>query len=435
MSQSGATGATPTEGRLRLYTPHPGQQVLHASAERFRVATCGRRWGKTYAAVNEISRAAWRQPRAFTMWVAPTYQQTKIGFRLLVQHFRKAFLESPSLSELRVTWRNGAVTQFRSADNYDAIRGEGIHFLVVDEAAMMPRAAWEEALRPTLSDTQGRALVLSTPKGRNWFWELWCRGQDAERYPGWASWQFPTSQSPYVATDELREAEQSLPHDVWRQEYEAEFLEDSAGVFRHWRQCEHGELLDMPDNRSTIRPYCIGWDVARHADASVIMVMDAESGHVVAFERYLQVDYERQLSRVAELSKRYNGAPVLMDATHGSIGDPLLSQAQRMDIPATGFEFTNQTKQQLIEFLALQMERKQIGFPVIPALRTELEVFQYELTRSGTVRYSAPEGHHDDCVCALALAVWACRNSAAVVGTSEQPRRPPVRMPRMEVGL
>ncbi|SIS88535.1 terminase large subunit domain-containing protein [Alicyclobacillus vulcanalis] len=399
------------ELRLRLYTPHDGQKVLHRSQARFRVATCGRRWGKTYACANEIAKWAWEHPNAMTWWVAPTYRQTMTAFRILTRNFRPA-IESVSLTHLRLTWKSGSVTEFRSTENYDALRGEGLDFLVIDEAAMVPKEAWEAALRPTLSDKNGRAIIVSTPKGRNWFYHVWARGQDPE-FPEWASFRFPTSANPYIPPDEIEEARMTLPADVFRQEYEAEFLEDSAGVFRGICDCIAGEL----DEPKPGRRYVVGWDVAKHQDFSVLVTMDVERGHVVAFDRFNQVDYALQLERVRTMCKKYNNARLLMDAT--GVGDPLLEQVKRMGIQAEGYSLTNTAKQQLIEHLAVKIERREITFPDIPVLVHELQTYQYEVTRAGNIRYSAPEGFHDDCVIALALAAWCLRAESGYSGLWE----------------
>ncbi len=401
---------------VELYTPHAGQRPVHDSRARFRVATCGRRFGKTMLAVNEIAKHALEHPGTETAWIAPTYQQTKIAFRWLCREFRDAFSQPPNLTEMRCVWRNGAVTGFYSADNYDALRGHGFHFVVGDEFATWPREAWEAVIRPTLSDTNGRALLVGTPRGRNLFWELWCLGQDREVNPDWESWQLPSTTNPHfhAACDhdrgrcEIDAVRSTLPSEVFRQEYEAAFLEDGAGVFRNIAACEHGEFEPWAYRSQ----YVIGWDPAKHADASVITVLDAERKHIVAWERILQRDYTIQIARIAALSKQYGQALVLMDST--GVGDPLLEQLLAHDVPAEGYTFTSNTKQQLVEHLAVVIERGEVSWPKsLTVLRNELEMFQYELTRAGNVRYSAPEGRHDDAVMSLGLAVWAARHFAA----------------------
>ena len=386
--------------KIKLYTPHDGQKELHNSKARFRVATCGRRWGKTFACVNEIVKHAWENPGTVNWWVAPVYTQTMIAYRLLTREFKRAIAEK-SKTERRAELLNKSVIEFKSSDNFDALRGEGVSFMVLDEAAMIDREAWEAALRPTLSDTGGNAVFVSTPKGRNWFFELYSRGQD-KGYPEYESFNFPTESNPYIPPGEIDEARRTLPADVFRQEYEAEFLEDSAGVFRGIKHCIKGEL-EPPHGKGW---YVLGWDPAKHQDFSVMFVIDTQRKHVVAYDRFNQVDYTIQLSRLETLAKRYN-AKVLMDST--GVGDPLLEQVKQKGIKVEGFQFTNTSKQQLVEHLAVLIERQEITFPKIPELISELQLFQYEITRAGNVRYNAPEGYHDDCVMALGLAVWGSK--------------------------
>lgn len=395
---------------VTLYTAHAAQQPIHASPARFRIVTSGRRFGKTMLAVNEVAFHCLSKRKLHTAWIAPSYQQTKIAFRWIQREFVEVLKRGGvSVSELRMEWRNGSVTQFRTAENADAIRGEAFDFVVGDEFASWPREAWEAAVRPTLADTQGGALLVGTPKGRGLFYELWLRGQDPHAWPEYASWQCPTSSNPFIPPEEIAEARRSLPHDVFAQEYLAAWLDDAAGVFRHVDACETGTLEDPVPHAE----YLIGWDPAKHADASVVTVLEVQRRHVVAWERWLEVDYTVQMERVAALAHRYHNAAVLMDST--GVGDPLLESLQSKGVDVEGFNFSNKTKQQLVEHLAVQIEQRTITFPPLPVLRGELAAFQYEITRAGNVHYSAPVGMHDDAVMSLALAVWAARTAGGVV--------------------
>ena len=378
------------------YRPHPAQNKFHSSEARFKVCCTGRRWGKTLAATMEILKDALANPGCLNWWVAPVYGQTMVAYRMLSNGRKVIANDLRSLKRIELI--QGSAIEFKSADNFDSLRGSGIHLLVIDEAALIDREAWEEALRPTLTDTKGKAIFVSTPKGRNYFFELFCRGQDPQ-YPEWESFTFPTSSNPYISPDEIEEAKRTLPDTVFRQEYLAEFLEDSAGVFRNIKACIQGEF-EEPKHKHT---YVLGWDVAKHEDFSVMMVVDTSSRHVVAYDRFNQVDYTLQVSRLESLAKKYD-ATVLMDST--GVGDPILEQVLKAGIKAEGFQFTNTSKQQLIEYLSVQLEQQKITFPDIPELIHELELFQYEITRAGNVRYSAPQGYHDDCVISLALACW-----------------------------
>jgi len=200
----------------------------------------------------------------------------------------------------------------------------------------------------------------------------------------------------------VEEARHTLPMDVFRQEYEAEFLEDSAGVFRGIMNCVKGDF----EQPKTGASYILGWDIAKHTDFSVMIVMDTHRRHVVAYDRFNQIDYSLQLQRLKALADKYK-ARVIMDST--GVGDPVLEQVKKMGLFVDGYNFTSTTKQQLIENLAVAIENGEVSFPHIPELIHELQLYQYEITRAGNVRYSAPQGYHDDTVIALGLALLGCK--------------------------
>ena len=387
--------------KIRLYSPHSGQIPLHKSKARFRIVSCGRRWGKTFACINEIVKFAWENPGVMTWWVAPVYRQSRIPFRIISKKFEGA-IQAATKSPMEIQWLNGSITQFLSADQPDNLRGEGVHFLVVDEAAMIPEETWYEVLRPTLSDKQGKAIIVSTPKGQNWFYHVWARGEDPA-FPEYASFRFPTSSNPFIPASEIEEVKSTLPSDVFRQEYLAEFLEDSAGVFRGIKDCIQGELEEPKPGGE----YIVAWDIAKNQDFSVLLCMERQRKHVVAFDRFNQIEYQHQLNRLENMARKYR-ASIIMDST--GVGDPLFEEVRRRGMVVQGFKFTGESKQQLIENLQVMIEQQKISFPDIPVLINELQSFQYEMTRAGNIRYSAPEGYHDDCVIALALAAWACRH-------------------------
>lgn len=412
--------------RLRLYEPHAGQRVLHDSAAQFRICNTGRQWGKTWACVNEIAKFAWEHPRTRSSWVAPTYKQAiELAWNELIAQFHATdrhgkfvgAFKDISISERVLTWENDSQTYIRSADNPDTMRGSKNHFLVVDEAAMMKRDVWELVLNPTIATTNGRVIFISTPKGRNWFYQLWMRGQDPTQ-PDYASFVFPSSQNPYCAPSVIENARLSNTEDAFKQEWLAEFLEDGAGVFRNIERNFAGQLEGPRRGHS----YCLGWDVGKHQDPSVVSVLDIRTGQVVAFDRFLGVDYTIQAERVKWYAERYS-ARIVMDATHGSVGDPMFDHLSQMGLTVDPFTFTNKTKQALVEHLVLRLEQRDVKFPdpatcpedSIKSLANELRIFERELLPGGTVRYNAPDGFHDDCVIALALSAWGAFHGGGLV--------------------
>lgn len=387
------------EVKVQLYTPHSGQLPVHKSKARFRVMPCGRRFGKTLLGCNELAKFACEHNNKLLAWVAPTYRQTKIAYRLLKTALTP-IVQHTSDSELIIELVNGSRMMFCSSDNYDALRGFGIHFLVLDECADINEKAWTEVLRPTLSDTRGKALFLGTPKGRNFFYTLFQRGLDAA-YPDWESFTAPTSANPYIPREEIEAAKNELPEMVYQQEYLAVFLAESAGVFTGIDACVEGEYVKPQAGCD----YVIGWDVAKYHDYSVLTVINTSTMHVDYWERSNQVDYTVQLGGVVDLAEEYNHAYVLQDVT--GVGDPLLEQLQRRGLRADGYLFTNASKKILIETLSVGIQHRSVTFPEIAVLINELRQMEYTMTPSRLISYNAPQGAHDDTVISLALAYYA----------------------------
>ena len=204
----------PSKSKIKLYGPHKGQWRIHKSRSRFRVVACGRRFGKTLMACNEILKFALDHPNANCAWVAPWFKQAKIVYRLIRRALAKSgtrVVVRKSDSELRFEFANGSVIQFFSAENYDSLRGDGYHFIVIDEAAdaLKDPKMWTDAIRPALSDTGGIALIIGTPKGRNLFFQLFNRGDDPE-YPDWESFHAVTADNPYIPKAEIETAKKEI---------------------------------------------------------------------------------------------------------------------------------------------------------------------------------------------------------------------------------
>lgn len=209
---------------------------------RFRVLVAGRRFGKTYLALVELCRAAWGPGRK-VWYVAPTYREAKrIAWTSLKQMTRSYWATRPNETDLRIELVSGGSIALRGADRYDSLRGEGLDFLVLDEYASMERAAWTEVLRPSLSDRQGKALFIGTPRGHNHFHELF---ETAQQQPDWGTFRFTTEQGGNVTAGELKSAARSLDPRTYEQEYQASFENRSAGrVYYAFDRAEHVRAVE-----------------------------------------------------------------------------------------------------------------------------------------------------------------------------------------------
>jgi phage terminase large subunit-like protein len=374
--------------------PHPGQLAVHNDPSRFKVLSAGRRWGKTRLGVNECVDFASKGKRAW--WVSPSYKTSEVGWRPLRQLARKIPGAEIRLADRQVNFPGGGFVAVRSADNPDSLRGEGLDFVVMDECAFMQKEAWTEAMRPALSDRQGKALFISTPKGQNWFWEVYQNGLRNE--PGWASFTYPTVNNPYIEPSEVDAARRDLPEIIYRQEYLAEFINSDGGVFR--RVQEAATLWETePDNKRT---YIAGVDVASSVDFTVVSIIDTESKDMVYMDRFNRVDYPVLIDRLAAIHDRWHLTNMTIEAN--SIGRPVLDHMVERGLAVTPFTTTSATKQTIIQGLQSAFEHGNIRILNDPVLVGELLSFESKRAPSGSFQYSAPDGMHDDCVMSLAIA-------------------------------
>jgi len=381
---------------LRMKRPHHKQRQIIREAARFNVADCGRRFGKSLLGENVTIRPALNgEP---TGWFSPTYKMLAEVWREVKQIVRPVIAKS-SEEEKRLELVGGGVIDMWSLDRPDVARGRKYKNIVVDEAAMIPdlMSIWDHVLRPTLADLRGTAWFFSTPKGRNGFWQLYQRGQD-EQESDWRSWAFPTGDNPFIPSSEIEAMRRSMPERIFQQEILAAFLDDAGGVFR--KVIEAATLTPKEPQKG--RDYIFGIDWAKYTDYSVIVVMDAGTRQMVAMDRFNQIDYSVQVSRVKALAERYQ--PQVIIAETNSIGDPIIEQMRLEGLPVRGFTTTSASKQAIIDGLALAFERHEISILNDQVLINELQAYESSRLPGGGFRYSAPEGMHDDTVMALALA-------------------------------
>lgn len=387
-------------------TVHQGQSDILESQNRFRIVACGRRWGKTVTCAKEVRDGLLLNSTGWlAWWVAPTYQQAEIGLRTLLDETPDELIEDVNRSKLRVTAVTGAVVEFKSADKPDNLRGEGVDLLVADEAAEIDQYAYENALRPTLTDSEdSRMIAISTPKGRGWFYEFYQRGR-SEDWPQYEAFQGPTSENPFINQEDVADAERELPERVYRQEYLAEFVDETGGVFENLDDLLFTESYSIPvspDTEWVEGPYSTGVDLARREDYRVITTLD-KHGRVVYFDRAQGETWPQIQQEVEHVAREYPGV-VAVDASRDN---KLVADLEASGVPIEPVKFSAQRKRDLIENLIAAIESEELSGPDIQELRTELEVFEYDVTRGGNLQYDAPEGFHDDTVDSLALAVEA----------------------------
>lgn len=215
---------------MQIRLPRLGrlQDEIRRQMLRFSVLACGRRWGKTQLCGHIAIATALLG--GIVWWVAPTTEVARRGWEKIEPLARQIPGHRIAYAAREIHLPSGGYIAFRSADGR-SLRGPGVDLLIVDEAAFIARSVWDAELRPTLSDRQGRAVLISTPAGRNWFYDFFLRGQ-SDDWPSWSSFRLPSWTSPFIAKGEIEEARRDTPDWYFRQEYGAEFVTFKGKVYK-----------------------------------------------------------------------------------------------------------------------------------------------------------------------------------------------------------
>jgi phage FluMu gp28-like protein len=333
-------------------------------------------------------------------WVAPIYPQAKIAFRRLKQALPLEVYTSNE-SENTVTLANGAVIWFKSAENPDSLYGEDVWACVIDEASRVKEDSWH-AVRSTLTATQGQVRIIGNVKGRkNWAYTMARKAESGEPNMSYHKiTAYDAIQAGVIKPDEVEDAKRQLPESVFKELYLAEPSDDEGNPFgiKAIREC----IKIVSAHPSLV----YGIDLAKSVDFTVIIGLD-NNRQIARFERF-QSPWQETMNRIRNVIV---GQRAIVDST--GVGDPIVEQLKRSGLHIEGYKFTQTSKQQLMEGLAYAIQQHLISYPE-GIITQELEAFEYEYTRIG-VRYSAPEGLHDDCVCALALANNGFRKAPAEI--------------------
>lgn len=394
--------ARPQQIEIVLPELHSEQQRIVDEARRFNVLACGRRFGKTMLGIDLlIDKALDGLPVG---WFSPTYRMLGEVWKA-VHDITRPLHVRVSMQEHRIELLTGGVIDCWSLDAADSVRGRKYQRVVIDEAAMVPNLsdAWQAAIRPTLTDYQGDAYLLSTPKGINFFHECYQRGLDPLQ-PDWQSWHSPTTANPYINPVEVEAARQELPEQVFRQEYLAEFLQNEGAVFRNIDACLSEDNTEAKYQRHYRCQIFAGVDWGQQNDFTVISIVCATCKQEIDFDRFNRIEWAFQRARLKAIMDRWQVAAVMVETN--SIGQPNLEALQREGLPVRGFETTAASKPPLIQSLALAFERAEYRW--LPDSVARMELLSYEAKRNpttGRMTYSAPSGGHDDTVMARAIAL------------------------------
>lgn len=398
-----------------LPTLYDKQREIKAHPATRKVICAGRRFGKTILAAEvsvgylldgkRVLLSSTSQDQADTFWEYITY-----WLGPLIE--AKSLYKNESKRIIRHHQTGGQI-RVKTGRDPDALRGGWADLLVLDECAYLQPDAWSKVGAPMLADTGGSAWFISTPKRRNWFFELFTKadsGDDAR----WHAWHATTLANPHLTEEAIDALAADMNEEDYQQEILAQFLEGQGAVFRY---------VDARCTAQKREPYAgsfvAGVDWAREHDYTVMVIMDRETRTVVDYDRFNQVDFTIQRPRIQHLYERWKPETILAESN--SIGMPNIEILQQQGLPVRAFETTPSSKPPLIESLVLAFDRGEITHLDDPVIKGEFMAYERKVSPSGRSQYSAPEGLHDDTVIATALANWGCLNSFAGAAAFDLP--------------
>ena len=396
------------------FSPHNKQKeiingVLHDKAKHH-IVSVGRQFGKSLMGINLLLYWAINKKPCKILWVSPVYSQTNKVQKEIDNAIRHTdIISSCNYSESYIKLRTGSEIYFRSAERYDNIRGFTFDYAILDESAFMRSETWFEAVRPTLAVRGKKVLFLSTPKGRNWFYDIFELGRSSDN-ENYKSYQGTSMDTPFISEEEIDDAKKTLPPSIYKQEYMAEFIDDGGEVFS---DINRNTFDKYPVPSGTM--YC-GIDIGRINDFTVATIMDS-SGNVIDVYRNNKLQWAELVDDLLAFIRKYN-AVTLIEVN--STGDVVFEQLNAKYNNIEPFVTTNKTKQEVIEGLVLDFNNQAIKIPskqLFEPLVNELGYFTFEYNpKTRSIKYGHPSGLHDDTVISLALANY-CRKTQSTKGS------------------
>ena len=368
------------------------------SKSKFHVACVGRQFGKSLMAMNLVLYWGINKGPAKILWVSPVYSQTdKVQKELMAAIGESGLVKSCNYSSNEITLKNGTQILFRSAERYDNIRGLTCDYGVIDEAAFCKDEAWQEAIRPVFMVRGKKVLFISTPKGKNFFYDLYQLGV-SEDYPQYCNYTGTSYDTPYIDPIDIMDAKKTLPENVFKQEYLAAFIDSGGEVFSN---LDKNTFAQYPRPQGKI--FC-GIDLGKQEDYTVATFVDSR-GQIVDIYRSNAQEWTTMVNEILIRIRKHN-ATVMIEVN--SIGDVIFEMVKKQWQDTHPFVTTSKSKQEIIEGLILDMNDVAITIPDVGLfswLYNELSMFTYSYNpKTRSIKYGHPSGQHDDTVISLAIA-------------------------------
>jgi hypothetical protein len=399
------------------FEPHAGQQEVLKCDNKEVMICAGRGWGKSaicgYIIVEfllkRISEIQAGKTDHCKIWVvAGSYELTGKVFEYVVKflmaydkQFSKYISGGQGGRPYQLKISESVWIQCKSSSEANSLLGERVDLEIVDEAELVPDNVYFQNIKPSISSLGGRVYYIGTPRGRGWFKNKFFELKELK-----AAFNFKSTDGKHYSPEAIEEFRKTTPDMIFRQEYLAEFIDDAGTVFRNLSTI----LEECASDSIPGRHYVMGVDLAQSEDWTAISIFDAVTKKEVHIDRFQKRDYPLQKQQIIAKARRYNNARIIMDAT--GVGRPIYEDLRLSGLFVEDFVFTGKTKEELIGKLIVSVEEKYIRLQPVQYATDEMEAFEFRYRDEKTglplknIKYSAPQGCHDDTVCARALANW-----------------------------
>lgn len=414
------------------YKNHQGQQEvldgIMASEADVITIDCSRGWGKTLFAVLSLAvPPTVKNPHFQLCWIAPNYKIAKAPIDDVLfgvnEDTEERFIHDKcqetgftffeyKRGDNEVHWWNGSKWFLRSADAPDSIVSKGYNMIIIDEAALIDKEIFQKQILPIARKKNCKIVLISTPRGKNWFYQMFLDGLDKakKRYfsaqqPWWKRPDYPK-----LLIDLMKD----LPRHIREQEFEAKFLDAGGGIFGNFATIFYGDEIQFESDQqewyhsdwkklSSNNECIMAVDFAKNHDYTVISIVTVNTKETIYYSRLNKTDYKTVLEKINFLGVKFNYPDLIYDATGvgSGLGDFIGST-----LNCHPFVFTNETKNDLVHKMVVAFEYGQFKIPNIITVRNEFEIFEMKITKTGKISYAAPEGKHDDCVMSFGMANW-----------------------------
>ena len=384
---------------ITLFTPYEKQKEFISrfgdTDDLFGVVSAPRGSGKTLLAINLLLYWLLQKPNRKGGWIAPVYSQAKSVMDQIVNSAGDT-IQGSNRMEGTISFINGSTIKFLSSDSPDNIRGFRFTHLILDEAAFHKENAIQTAILPTLNPLGKKCLMISTPRGKNFFFN-WFNKKEV------VSMSFPLTECPYVSQVLIDEAKKSLPPDIFAQEFMAKFVDSGNDVFIG---VDKVSTINLFDRQRSVDVY-VGIDTGLSDDKSVLTLIDG-TGRV----RWMDGTNKQNIQDIAKqfmsIMSDFNIVGGYIEVN--GIGRAMYDLVKPTFSRIKPFNTTQDNKTEMVRKLIGDIESMNLELPtveLVPELHSEFVTYTYKLSNNGKLSFSHSPGAHDDYIDSLMLANYS----------------------------